>query len=130
MSHHPRGGIAASSQKMQRGLESTVLEKAQISPVFIKPAKTEMSPLWSQTMQPWGQGMCVALLGEELSCPWVQDWGMISETSLKNRFLLNKTRFCEEELLPAVRIYRLRSCACTSGVEVQTSTDMSELIFS
>lgn len=54
-----------------------------------------------------------------------------SERSLntQERFLLNKTSgFCEEELLPAVRIYRLRSCACTSGVP--TSRDMSELIFS
>lgn len=56
-----------------------------------------------------------------------------SERSLntQGRFLLNKTsRFCEEELLPAVRIYRLESCACSLGVQVQTSTDMSELIFS
>lgn len=25
------------------------------------------------------QGMCVALSGEELSCPWLQDWGICSE---------------------------------------------------
>lgn len=25
------------------------------------------------------QGMCVALPGEELSCPWLQDWGICSE---------------------------------------------------
>lgn len=46
-------------------------------------------------------------------------------------FLLTKTsRFCEEELLPAVRIYRLRSCACTLGVQVPAGTDMAELILS
>lgn len=54
LSHHPRGGIAASSQKMQRGVESSVLDKAQIGPVFIKSAKTEMSPFCCQIMQPWG----------------------------------------------------------------------------
>lgn len=54
VSQHPRGGIAASSLKMQRGVESTVLEKAQIGLVFRKPAKTEMSPLWSRNVQPRG----------------------------------------------------------------------------
>lgn len=133
VSHHPRGGIAASSLKMQRGVESTVLEKAQIGPVFRKPTKTEMSSRWSQNVQPPGtRNVC--------GFAW---WGTVlfpgecalraSERSLDtwDRFLLNKTsRFCEEELLTAVRIYRLGSCACTSGAQVQTSRDMSELIFS
>lgn len=52
VSHHSRGEIAASSQKMQREVESTALEKAQIGPVFRKGAETEMSPLWS--VQPRG----------------------------------------------------------------------------
>lgn len=54
VSHHPRGGIAASSLKMQRGVESIVLEKAQIGPVFRQPTKTEMSPLRSWNVQPPG----------------------------------------------------------------------------
>lgn len=36
-----------------------------------------------------------------------------------------KSRFCEEELLTGVRIYRFESCACISGVQVITSKDMS-----
>lgn len=69
-----RAGIAASSQKMQRELESNVLEKAQIGPVFIKP---EMSPLWRQSLQPWGtRNVCgFSWGGTVLSCPWLQDWG-------------------------------------------------------
>lgn len=41
--------------------------------------------------------------------------------------LKKKKSFCEEELLTGVRIYRFRSCACISGVQVITSKDVSYL---
>lgn len=137
MSHHPRAGIAASSQKMQRGVESPVLGKAQIGPVFGKPAKAEVSPLWSWKVQPWGTGNVLWLcLVRSCAVPGCRTEGSALRASgrslnTQEGFLLNKTsRFCEEEPLPAVRVYRLRSCACTLGVQVPASTDMSELIFS
>lgn len=52
----PQGWDCCSSQKMQRGVESPVLGKAQIGPVFGKSAKAEVSALWSWKVQPWGTG--------------------------------------------------------------------------
>lgn len=52
VSHHPRVGLLLHPRKC-RGDLSPLLEKAQIGPVFRKPAKSEMSPLWSWSVQPW-----------------------------------------------------------------------------
>lgn len=129
VSHHPRGGIAASSLKMQRGVESIVLEKAQIGPVFRQPTKTEMSPLRSWNVQPPGtRNVCgfawwgtVLFLGDLLWGPVRDPW-------------THGTDFCSVKPAGFVRKNCSQqwgfTCACTSGAQVQTSRDMSELIFS
>lgn len=79
VSHHPRAGIAASAQKMQRGVESTVLGKAQIGPELENLQKLRCHHSGAGRCSCGAQGMCVALPGEELCCPCVQDWGIYSE---------------------------------------------------
>lgn len=124
VSHHPRAGIAVHPRKCRGDLSPLCLERHRLAQLLENLQKLRCHHSGAGRCSHGAQGMCLPLPGEELCCPW-------EILNTQERFLLNKTsRFCEEELLPAVRIYRLRFCACTLGVQVPASTDMSELIFS